>query len=473
MASLAGPDLYTVLIVNASTDMSRRRRRRAVAVAAAAVALLMAAAAPAVARKARVGARSAASTPGATSVLSYGADPSGAVDSTAAFLNAEDAALATTVRYESGPTGAPQAVVYVPPGTYRLLRLPFRSNLRMEVSSGAVLEQAGGRSVTAGAAGPPALIVWDGPGATPLTNVTLIGVADSADGPKALAAPLYPGWSVDSDFTIDLDPAATNASVLVTGMLLYNVSGFLIENVFSIENDFQPATTPVTDDGWWPQSRKAALSLVERPDTPSNGSVFYDPHDGTIDNWYNVNGPKGFGPNQINAGHDLNISHIFTRGGTALRLETDASLKKTWAAEIRGLTASDIVGQNCNRAVVFAPHSQTNYDVHVSDVRSDGCNQGVLESVDEAHKAVPGAFVNATISDVQVTAGTQAQVGTFASAGSWIVGQSTQAFGKDKSISTRPWAVVYTAGTYSCTGAFAKRSNVITTTAGRIQPKCH
>ncbi len=414
-----------------------------------------------------------AGTVGAISVLDYGADRSGGTDSTAAFLQAEDAALASDVRFDAGPTGQPQAVVYVPPGTYRLLRLAFRSNLRMEVSSGAVLEQAGGRNVPQGGAGPPALIVWDKAGPTPLTNVTLIGIHDSTAGPQALAAPLYPGWTVDSDFTFDLDPAATNASVLVTGVLLYNVSGFLIQNVFSIENDFQPLFTPVTDDGWWPQSRKAALSLVERPDTPADGSVYYDPHDGTIENWYNVHGPKGFGPNQVNAGHDLTFRHIFTRGGTALRLETDASLKKPWAAEVRGLTAADIAGQDCNRAVVFAPHSQTNYDVHVAGVTSVDCNQGVLESVDTAHKAVPGAFFNSTVSDVQVTAGSHAQVGTFGANGLWSTGTSTQAFGKDKAIASRPWAVTYTAGTYSCFGKFIKRSNVITTTAGKVQPLCH
>jgi hypothetical protein len=339
----------------------------------------------------------------------------------------------------------------------------------MEVSSGAVLEQAGGRYADQSSG--PALMVWDGPAGAPLTNVTLTGIADSTAGPKALAAPLYPGWTVDSDFTFNLDPAATGSSDLVNGVQMLNVNGFLIQNVFSIENDSQPVSAATTDDGWWPQSRKAALSLVERPDTPANGSVFYDPHDGTVQNWYNVHAPKGFGPNQLNAGHNLTFDHIFSRGGTTLRLETDASLKKTYAAELRDVRADDIAGQDCNRVVVFAPHSQTNYDVHVTNIRSTGCNQGVLESVDEAHKAVPGAFFGSTIADVQVTAGPRAQVGTFGANGLWVVGSSTQAFGKDKPVSV-PWAVTYTAGTYSCSGTFIKRSNVITTTAGKIQPRC-
>ena len=77
-----------------------------------------------------------ASVAGSTSVASYGAKANGTGDSTAAFLRAEDAALASTFRFRTGPTGSPQAVVYVPPGTYNLLRLTFRSNIRMEVSAG-------------------------------------------------------------------------------------------------------------------------------------------------------------------------------------------------------------------------------------------------------------------------------------------------------------------------------------------------
>jgi hypothetical protein len=413
---------------------------------------------------------SATDSADATDVLDFGADPSGSADSTGAFLRAEDAALASPVRFADGPAGRPQARVYVPPGTYRLLRLPFRSDVRMEVSSGAVLEQAGGRNIALGG-GPPALIVWDGQGTTPLRNVTLIGVADGTASLKSFAAPVFPGWSVDEDFTFDLDPARTDASVLVTGLLMYNVQDFLVQNVFSVENDWQPAVAPTTDDGWWPQSRKAALSLNERSDTPSDGSVFYDAHGGTIDNWYNVGAPKGFGANQINAGHDLTLRHIYSRGGTPLRLETDASQKKYFASEVRGLDATDIVGENCNRTVIFAPHAQFNYDVHVSGVRSVGCGEGVLETVDESNKRAPGAFIGSTISDVVVTAGLHAQLGLPGANGLWTVGRSSRAFAKDTPARAQ-WSVVYQAGTYSCSGAFAAKPTAVLTTVGLVRPVC-
>jgi hypothetical protein len=407
---------------------------------------------------------------GPTSVLSYGAKSDGTGDSTAAFLKAQQAALASAYRFANGPTGSPQAVVYVPPGTYRLLRLPFRSNIRMEVSAAAVLEQAGGRHVDL-TKGAPALIVWDGPAGSPLTNVTLIGVASSAGGLKQLAKPLFPGWSVDPDFTFNLDPAATDASVLVTGIQASNVTGFLIQNVYSIENDFQPAVRPSTDDGWWPQSRKAALGLRERSDTPANGSVYYDPHNGTIENWYNVHGPKGFGPNQVNAGHNLSFRHIFSRGGTAMRFETDASQGKAFASEVRDVTAVDVAGQDCNRAVSFAPHAQNNYNVHITGVQSVGCGQGVMESVDETNTLPPGAFFGSTIGDVTVTAGMNAQLGLPGTDGLWTIGQSGRGFSKDTP-DTALWSVVYTAGTYSCSGIFSSESDLIMTTAGRLTAVC-
>jgi len=405
---------------------------------------------------------------GATSVVAHGAVADDAGDDTAAFLRAQDAALASNFTYAGGPAGSPQAVVYVPPGTYRLLRLAFRSNIRMEVDAGAVLQQFGGRSVTVGSSA-PALIVWDGPPGAERTNVTLIGVNTSTGGLKSLADPVFGGWSLDSSFTFNLDPGTTDSSTLVTGIQALNVSGFLIENVFSIQNDHQPTVAATTDDGWWPQSRKAALGLRERSDTPADGSVYYDPHHGSVVNWYNTGAPKGFGPNQVNAAHDVRFSHIFSSGGTALRLETDASQGKSFASEIRGLTADDIAGRDCNRAVSFAPHAQNNYDVHVTRVQAVSCFQGVVESIDATNTLPPGTFFDSTISDVTVIGGTRAQVSTFGTGGVWTIGQSERAYAKDKSLQA-PWSVVY--GTHSCSGTFSVQSDLIMTPAGLVKPVC-
>jgi hypothetical protein len=411
-----------------------------------------------------------AATPGGTDVRASGARGDGTGDDTAAFVHAQDAALASGVRAGDGPSGRPQAVVYVPPGTYRLLRLAFRSDVRMEVDAGAVLEQAGGRNIDV-KDNVPALIVWDGPPGQALQNVSLVGVNTSSGGRKTLAEPLFPGWSVEPDFTFDLDPATTDANEAVAGLQAVNVDGFSIENVYSIQNDSPPATKQTNKAGWWPGSQKAALGLRGSSATPTDGSVYYDPHNGTVTNWYNVNSPKGYGPNQVNAGHNLSFHHIYTRGGTALRLETDASQGKGFGSELRGVQADDIAGQNCNRAVAFAPHAQTNHDVHVTHVQASGCAQGVLESRDETNKSGEGSFQATTIADVTVTGGDRAQDSRQGTHGLWTVAESEMAFAKD-SKTRSSWSVVYTSGTFHCTGAFKRNSDQIMTTDGLQRPKC-
>ena len=415
----------------------------------------------------------AAPTPGAVSVRDHGANGLGTGDDTAAFAAAMAAAVDTgAARYAAGPTGAPQGIVYVPPGTYRLLNLTFPSNLRMEVDAGAVLQQAGGRyaqSLPEYPAPGPAVILWDGPPGAPLRNVSLVGVGTSTGGLKSLADPVAPGWSVDESFTFHLDPQATDANNIVSGLMAMNVDGFLVANVFSVQNDFQPTTKPVTNADWWPGSRKAALGLRARSDSPVDRSAFYDPHNGTIANWYNVRSPRGYGPNQINSGHNLTITHVYSRGGTALRLETDSSNQVKFGSELRSIHASDIFGENCNRAVAFSPHFQNNYDVHVTGVRAKSCNQGIVEAVDKEIDPVRrGAFLQSTVAGVSVTGGPGAQIPTPDGSGRWKSGTSSQAFGRDAA----PWAVTYARADLTCGGSFLWPSDPILTAEGWFQPAC-
>ncbi|MDQ1357468.1 MAG: hypothetical protein QOG44_1841 [Acidimicrobiaceae bacterium] len=414
-----------------------------------------------------------APTVGAVSVRDFGALGSGSGDDTAAFAAAISAASGpNAVRYPAGPSGASQGVVYVPAGTYRLLNLTFKSNVRMEVDAGAVLQQAGGRHASSPAGYPPApaIVLWDGPPGAPLRNVSLVGVGASPGGVKSTATPGVAGWSADNDFTFNLDPQATDANNLVSGLMAVNVDGFLVANVFSIQNDFLPSTAPTTDAGWWPSSRKAALGLRARTDTPLNGPDFYDPHNGTIANWLNVRSPRGFGPNQVNSGHILTFSHIYSQGGTALRFETDTSNQKKFGSEVRSVTADDIAGVNCNRAVSFAPHFQVNYDVHVSNVEATACYQGVMESIDGGIPvAQRGSFVRSSISAVTVTGGADAEVPTPGQNGLWTIGPSSQAFGRDSEAS---WAVTYAASGVACGGTFQWPSDPIQTTEGVTQPVC-
>jgi hypothetical protein len=154
-----------------------------------------------------------------------------------------------------------------------------------------------------------------------------------------------------------------------------------------------------------------------------------------------------------------------------MRFETDASQGKRFGAEVRGVYASDIAGQDCNRTVIFAPHAQWNYDVHVTHVQSNGCGQGVEESIDDTNKFAPGGFVGSTVADVQVIAGTRAQIGVPGTIGAWTVGPSDRAFAKD-SYASGGWAVVYTVNSFTCSGKFAAKPNPVVTTVGLVKAVC-
>jgi hypothetical protein len=386
----------------------------------------------------------------------------GSGDETAAFSAAIDAALKSSYRRPGGPDGKPQAVVYVPPGVHRILRLPFRDNVRLEVDAGAVLQQAGGRNAKGGRS--KYLVVWDGPDAdTPLRNVSIVGVGAHDGDVKQQANPVESGWSITNAFTMNLDPKATDASDKVSGIELLNVDGFLIENVLSIQNADEH--TPK-----WPTSAKAVFVLRPRDDSPIDGP-FAQPRHGAIVHHYNVDSPRGYGPNQIGGATDVRVAGVFSRGGTALRLETDATKKKGFGGEIRGLQADTIVGVDCNRAVSFAPHAQKNYDVHVKSVVARGCSQGVIESDDEKlGKAKRGGFYDSTISDVTVTSGDAAQNPAKeggGSQGAWIPGKSTSAFARDE---TAKWSVAYR--DVHCTGAFTRKSGRIMLDGSMTGPMC-
>lgn len=394
--------------------------------------------------------------------------PCGSGDDTAKFQQAITAATSSQVRYQNGPTGQSQSVVYVPAGTYRLLELTFPSNLRMEIDAGAVLAQAGGATVKDGAA----LIRWDGPLGSPLQNVSLVGVGSSTGGIKSKAGTVAAGRTIDNSFTFNMDPADTTASNKTSALMILNTKGFLVTNVFSIQNDFLPAEAPLQPN-WYPTSQKAALGVRARSDSPCGGP-FAIPTNGSIKNWYNVRGPKGYGPNQIGAAANVSFSNIFTQGGTALRLETDSSLpnlndinagkvcpgnKTKFGSEIRGLKADDIEGLNCNRTVSFSPHLQDNYDVHVTNVKSTNCAQAVVLSRSPFNR-MEGSFHNSTIANIKVVGGNGAQLGTQGAgeAGYWSIGVSLTPFKRDP---RTPWDVIYS-GLIDCSGTFQQASDLIT-----------
>jgi hypothetical protein len=375
------------------------------------------------------------------------------------------AARSSKVRFARGPLG-PQAVVRVPPGIYRLWGLRFRDHIRLEVAAGTVLEPT--RNPTAGRdpEDAKALILWDGPPARPLTNVSIVGVGRSPDVAMGRVDRVESGWDLSRSFVFDLDARRTGGSHLLGAMQLFNVRGFLIRDVVSVQNG--SATSGAGPHGYArPTSSRAAIVLAPRNDSPKGGP-FYDPHNGSIINHYNVGGPYGYGPNQVTSAHDVRLERIFSSGGTALRLETDATLGKSFGGELRGVVARHIVGVKCNRAVAFVPHGQRNRDVRVVDVLAKSCQQGVIESKDESLPSrLRGDFHDSSVSSVRVIAGRGAQLPVPGDSGTWRAGRSYQAFARDASTA---WVVAYT--DVRCVGAFTRRSDAIAVDGTFRRPAC-
>ena len=351
-------------------------------------------------------------------------------DDTRAFEAAMTARARARFASLDGPLG-PQAVVAVPPGTYRLWGLRFRNDVRLEVAAGAVLEptkepdgrQRPGRSAGADRVGRPA-------GSAAHQRVDRGRRQEPCTLRRASPLTWNRAGTSRTASSFDLDPNRTGGSNILGAMQLFNVRGFLIENVFSVQNG-SPNSGAGPHGYASPTSSRAAITLEPNFDSPKAGP-FYDPHDGAIVNHYNVGGPSGYGPNQVTSAHNVTFNRIFSSGGTALRLETDATLGKPFGGEIRGLVARHIVGVNCNRAVAFEPHAQRNRDVHVFDVVARSCQQGVIESKDESLPGDQrGAFTDSSVSGIRVVAGTSAQLPASGDAGTWPVGRSLQPFARD------------------------------------------
>jgi hypothetical protein len=165
--------------------------------------------------------------------------------------------------------------------------------------------------------------------------------------------------------------------------------------------------------------------------------------------------------------HNVKFSAIYSRGGTALRLETDATLKKDFGGEVRDLFANDIVGVDCNRAVSFAPHGQKNYDVHIKNVTARGCHQGVIESLDEDLGAAQrGGFWDSTLANIEVIGTPSAQNPVAGRKGVWENSPSQKAYARDKKVE---WSVLYDDA--RCGGDFLSESDPIDL-GGRFERPC-
>src|SRR3954454_8646592 len=331
----------------------------------------------------------------AVNVLDFGAQPDGSGDSSPAFTQALSAASHRAAG-PPGPSGEPQGIVEVPAGTYRLENVIFPSNVRMEVDAGAVIELVKG--------GDGAAFLWqDG-----VTNVSLVGVGSSAEGKPDAAA----GWNVDGSFMFDLDPAETGTGADARGLSVLWTKDFLVRNVV-----IRQGSSCATCGTAFPNSNSAGITLRSQPGSSEARPLI--PRRGALENVYTVDAPPGYGPAQFGSGVGIRIDGMYSQGGTALRLETDA--QKGRYSILDRLTARRIECSGGNAAVSLSPHNQGSGEWGIHGVTAVGCAYGVKVR-DGCRGDCGGSFAaSSRLADINVTGGDDAQLMTH---DGWRVGGS-------------------------------------------------
>jgi Pectate lyase superfamily protein len=309
------------------------------------------------------------------SVLPFHADATGRSDSSVAF----DQAIAAVAAQGGGD-------VYVPKGTYELGGVYLQSNVRISIVAGTVLRMA-----------PTAILdmpmfylavkgVYGNPAAAnaSIRNVGVIGVGGS--------------------FTADMSHAPSPRNHFLTAI---NVSGFTVANVNVRMND-------ANQSGAASSSYVAAIALTA-------DSAHVSPANGVISNIDVINAPFGFGAIQMTSGRSVRFDNIRSVGGVALRFETDGRYPGT----VANVSATHIMCTNGHAAVMFAPHTQKNGSVTVSDIVARSCANGVR--IEQGF--LGGSFTNSSVSDGWVASGLTAQIRnpvTSASSGGWLIGRTQQ-----------------------------------------------
>jgi hypothetical protein len=349
-------------------------------------------------------------TSGAVSVRSFGAVAGDSGDDTRAFQNAIAAASANRFR-AGGPDGSPQGVVSVPAGTYRICAVQVKSNVRVEVDAGAVLLLG-----ASGCANPSVFLLAGG-----VRNFSVVGVGSSTAA-KPLAVD---GRDLSHSFTINLNPAVTGATVQQKAISVRWVSDALLENVVTVQNDSRTADGKETSL----TSKSPAMTFYGEPGSTAAAPRL--PQRVRVDNVYNVRSPVSYGAVQMSACVDCDLLHVFSEGGVALRLETDAEeayyirTGKHYYSTVSNVRADDIHGYNGRQAMTFSPHSQVNGTVTATHVLSNSTYSAVRLANVKTSGLPLGSFSNdSSVTGVAVRPGLLAQIQF---TGGWTTGSSWRA----------------------------------------------
>ncbi len=322
-------------------------------------------------------------------VKSFGATGNGHTNDTGAFQRAVEAAHRS--RYFG--------VVWVPRGTYAIAGVYVGSDVHVWVEPGTRIVLAGGATKN-----------------TPAFYFAKQGVYSRTSSAT--------GWTVSSSvvgyhgrFTIDLSNAPTTRN---HAFKFINAKRFRVANVNIVMNN-------ANNMGGSPSSYVAAMTFQSSMASRAGGP-YYHPLYGKIENITVSHSPYGFGAAQITSGSRLVFHNIVSWGGIGLRFETDTPNP----SRVNIVHGKGISCFNGHAAVSFSPHTQTNYDVHMTGVHATSCESGVRVAGGSGH------FYRSSVKGLYVRGGGVAQVNnprvSNPAIGAWLTGRSKSCVSKGADI---------------------------------------
>jgi hypothetical protein len=263
-------------------------------------------------------------------VTDYGATPNDGTDDTAGFLAAANAA-------------GPGVETYVEAGTFHLNNLNLPSDTDLAIEADAAIKKFG-------TSGNPVFSMQGVANTTFKEDVHIYGV--------------------NGKFTLDLSDATQDTA----GFRIRSVKNFSIENMHEIGRNDDTSG----DKGPNGSIFRPVLSFLP-VDKTKLGGEWEHAHNGLVQNITVENQAFGWGLTQLTGAEDVHFQDITSEGGVALRLEN----YEANATTIDDVTADNVTCVDGNRPLMLNPHNADNGDVHITDVMSSGCWQGVKIEYDQ------------------------------------------------------------------------------------------
>jgi len=293
-------------------------------------------------------------------------------------------------------------VIRINSGTYRLNGIEMKSNVHIRVNRNVIIKVVLGSR-----------------------NSNIFETADNAVRNFSITG-------VNGRFTFDL--RELEASKRVRAFAFTDIRNFKISNIrildsntifsslaFLLTGNSIPSVENVID-GLRNGSITRKPVLVEDPSNPIRV-----PTKGIIENITATNANYGYGSIQVQAGQNLLFRNIETTGGVGLRLETGINrmqILENLVPPLNEIYGVDLTATNGQAAVTLSPHTLKHRKIVLKDITATSCEYGVaLERGFVSSNATgrpqqnnpilaltPGRFSNATITNITVTFGQNAQL---------------------------------------------------------------